>query len=58
MAKISDGQKVEGKGKRKTIMRRDDCVKRDLERMGGEWRTVAKDRRSWRLSREKGTRER
>ena len=30
-------------------MRRQDCVKRDLERVGGEWRTTAKDRRSWRL---------
>jgi len=26
-----------------------DCVMRDLERVGGEWRTTAKDRRSWRL---------
>ena len=25
------------------------CVKRDLERVGGEWRTTAKDRRSRRL---------
>ena len=30
-------------------MRREDCVKRDLERVGGEWRTTAKDKWSWRL---------
>ena len=30
-------------------MRWEDCVKRDLERVGGEYRTTAKDRRSWRL---------
>ena len=30
-------------------MRREDSVKRDLERVGGEWRTRAEDRRSWRL---------
>ena len=27
----------------------EDRAKRDLERVGGEWRTTAKDRRSWRL---------
>ncbi|KAK2191715.1 hypothetical protein NP493_47g03031 [Ridgeia piscesae] len=25
-------------------MRWEDCVKRDLERVGGEWRTTAKDK--------------
>ena len=30
-------------------MQWESCVKRDLERVGGEWRTTAKDRRSWRL---------
>ena len=30
-------------------MRWEDCVKKDLERVGGEWRTTAKDRRSWSL---------
>ena len=30
-------------------MRREDCVKRDLEIVGGEWRTTAKDRSNWRL---------
>ena len=32
-------------------------VKRDLERVGGEWRTTAKDRRSWRLAIENTVRE-
>ena len=27
----------------------EDCFKRDLERVRGEWRKRAKDRRSWRL---------
>ena len=26
-----------------------DCIKRDLERVGEEWRTRATDRRNWRL---------
>ena len=30
-------------------MLREDWVKRDLERVGGEWRITAKDGRSWRL---------
>ena len=30
-------------------MRREDWVNRDLERVGGEYRTTAKDRSSWRL---------
>ena len=25
------------------------CIKRDLGRVGGEWRTTPRDRRSWRL---------
>ena len=29
-------------------MRWEDWVKRDLERVGGEWRTTAKHRRRWR----------
>ena len=40
------------KGKRKTIMRWDACVKR----MGGGWRTIAKD--CWKLYIEKVMRER
>ena len=27
----------------------EDCVKRDLERVGGEWRISIRDRRNWRL---------
>ena len=38
-----------GKGKRKTIMRCDASVKRDLGRMGGGWRTIAKNSRGWKL---------
>ena len=38
------------------IIRWEDCVKRDLERVGGEWRTTAKDRRSWRLVMENAVR--
>jgi len=34
---------------KKTENAMEDCVKRDLERVGGEWRTTAKDRSSWRL---------
>ena len=30
-------------------MRWEDCVNRGVERVGGEWRTTAKDRRSWRM---------
>ena len=33
-------------------MRWEDCVNRYMEKVGGEWRTTAKDRRSWRLDRE------
>ena len=40
---------VEGKGRgRRLRMRWEDCVKRDLERVGGVWRTTAPDGR-WRL---------
>ena len=43
-------QKVEGKRRRGRLrMRWEDCVKRDLGRVGGEWRTTGKDRRSQRL---------
>ena len=46
----SDAQKVDGKIRQgRPKMRRKDCVTRDLGRVGGEWRTTAKDRRSWRL---------
>ena len=52
------GEKVEGKRRRdRPRMRWEDCVKRDLERMGGEWRTTAKDRRSWRMVIENAVRE-
>jgi len=37
-------------------MRWEDCVKRDLGRMGGGWRTAAKDR-GWRLVIENTVRE-
>ena len=53
MATRADAQKVEGTEARKI----EDCVKRDLERVGGEWRTTATDR-SWRLVREIVVRER
>ena len=33
---------------RKPRMRSEDCIYRNLERAGGEWRTTAKDRRRWR----------
>ena len=57
-AKRGDAQKVEGKRRRgRPRMRWEDWVKRDLERVGGEWRTTAKDRRSWRLVTENVVRE-
>ena len=50
LAQRSDAQKVEGKRRRgRPRMQWEDWVKRDLERVGGEWRTTARDRRSWRL---------
>ena len=50
LPKRPDAQKVEGKGRQGRLrMRWEDCVNRDLERVGGEWRTTAKDSRSWRL---------
>ena len=43
MAKRSDAQKMKGKGGEEGVrMRWEDCAKRDLERVGGEWRTTAK----------------
>ena len=43
MVKRSDAQKVEENRRRgRPRMRWEDCVKRDLERVGGEWRTTAK----------------
>ena len=43
LAKRSDTQKMEGKGRRgRPRMRWEDCVKRDLERVGREWGTTAK----------------
>ena len=49
LAKRSDAEEVEGKRRRgRPRMRWEDCVKGDLERVGGEWRTTGKDR-SWRL---------
>ena len=32
-----------------TTKKKMNCVKRDLERVGGEWRTTAKYKRGWRL---------
>ena len=40
--------KWQGKEARKTGNAREDCVKRDLERVGGEWRTTAEDGMRWR----------
>ena len=58
LAKKADAQKVEGKRRRRRPrMRWEDCVKRGLERVGGEWRRTAKDRRSWRLVIEDAVRE-
>ena len=33
----------------KTEIAMGDCIKRDLERVGEEWRKSATDRRNWRL---------
>ena len=58
LAKRADAQKVEGKRRRRSSrMRWEDCVKRDLERMGGQRSTTAKDRRSCRLLIENAVRE-
>ena len=47
-----------GKKARKTEIAMGDCVGRDLERVGAEWRTGAADRRNWRLLMENVVRER
>ena len=48
LAKRTDSQKVKGNRRRGRPRRRwEDCVKRGVESVGGEWRTTAKDRRSW-----------
>ena len=45
LAKRADAQKVDGKIRLgRPRMRWEDCVKRDLEKVGGEWRTTAIDR--------------
>ena len=50
LTKRSDAQKVEGERRRGRLsMRMKDCDKGNLERVGGEWRTTARDRQSWRL---------
>ena len=50
LAKRSDVQKVEGKRRRgRPKMRWADWVKRDLERVKGEWRTTTKGISSWRM---------
>ena len=50
LTKRSDAQKVEGKRRRGRLsMRMKDCDKGNLERVGGEWGTTARDRQSWRL---------
>ena len=43
LAMKADARKVEGKRLR---VQWEDCVKRDLESVGGEWRTIANDRSS------------
>ena len=58
LAKRADAQNVDGKvGKRDRKMRWENCVKRNLETVGGNWRITAKDTRSWRLSIENAARE-
>jgi len=48
LAKRTDSQKVKGNRRRGRPRRRwEDCVKRGVESVGGEWRTTGKDRRSW-----------
>ena len=47
LAKRADAQKVEGNMRRgRLIMGWEDCIKGDQERVGGEWRTTAKDGRA------------
>ena len=54
LAKRADVQKVGGKEMRKT---ENVMGGRKALRVGGEWRTTARDRRSWRLLMEKAVRE-
>ena len=57
LIKRADAQKVEGKMMQgRPSMRVEDCVKRGLERVGGEWRITAIGRRSWRLLKENAVR--
>ena len=53
LAKGADTQKVEGKMRQGRL--RANSITRDLERVGGEGRTTAKDRRSWNLVTENAT---
>ena len=54
----ADAQKVEGERRRgRQRMRWEDCVKIDLEREGGEWRTTAIYRIIWRRLTENAVRE-
>ena len=59
--RMRDGKMAESRcperGGKTEARKAEDCVKRDLERVGGEWRTAAKDR-SWRLLIEAIVRER
>ena len=57
----ADAQKVDIKRRRGRPIKRmrwEDCVKRDLESVGGEWRTTAKDRRILRMLIKNSVRER
>ena len=50
LTKRADVLGVEGRRRRvRPILRWEDCVKRDLEGVGGEWRMRARDRGEWRL---------
>ena len=57
LTKRADVLKMERRQKRSTV-RWEDCVRIVLERLGGEWRTLAKYRGSLRLMVEKAMRER